>query len=143
MKEAYLEYIAGELGVAVWQVEQCAGLLAEGATIPFISRYRKERTGGLDEGAVARIKYFSEKFDELEHRKQTILSTVREAGALTEELERQISECIFSKDLEDLYLPYRPKRKTRASVAKEKGLEPLAKAIFDMAVPDPYKAARA
>ena len=143
MKEAYLEYIAGELGVAVWQVEQCAGLLAEGATIPFISRYRKERTGGLDEGAVARIKYFSEKFDELEHRKQTILSTVREAGALTEELERQISECIFSKDLEDLYLPYRPKRKTRASVAKGKGLEPLAKAIFDMAVPDPYKAARA
>jgi len=141
MKEIYTKYIASELGVALWQVEQCADLLAEGATIPFISRYRKERTGGLDENGVARIKYYSEKFEELERRKETVLSTVAEAGALTPELEKEISACIFAKDLEDLYLPYRPKRKTRASVAKEKGLEPFAKAIFGISVADPYKMA--
>lgn len=141
MKEIYTKYIASELGVALWQVEQCADLLAEGATIPFISRYRKERTGGLDENGVARIKYYSEKFEELERRKETVLSTIAEAGALTPELEKGISACIFAKDLEDLYLPYRPKRKTRASVAKEKGLEPFAKAIFGISVSDPYKMA--
>lgn len=141
MKEIYTKYIASELGVALWQVEQCADLLAEGATIPFISRYRKERTGGLDENGVARIKYYSEKFEELEHRKETVLSTVEAAGALTPELEKEISACIFAKDLEDLYLPYRPKRKTRASVAREKGLEPFAKAIFGISVADPYKMA--
>lgn len=141
MKEIYTKYIASELGVALWQVEQCADLLAEGATIPFISRYRKERTGGLDENGVARIKYYSEKFEELERRKETVLSTIAEAGALTPELEKEISACIFAKDLEDLYLPYRPKRKTRASVAKEKGLEPFAKAIFGISVADPYKMA--
>ncbi len=141
MKEIYTKYIASELGVALWQVEQCADLLAEGATIPFISRYRKERTGGLDENGVARIKYYSEKFEELERRKETVLSTVEAAGALTPELEKEISACIFAKDLEDLYLPYRPKRKTRASVAKEKGLEPFAKAIFGISVADPYKMA--
>lgn len=141
MKEIYTKYIASELGVALWQVEQCADLLAEGATIPFISRYRKERTGGLDENGVARIKYYSEKFEELERRKETVLSTIAEAGALTPELEKGISACIFAKDLEDLYLPYRPKRKTRASVAKEKGLEPFAKAIFGISVADPYKMA--
>lgn len=141
MKEIYTKYIASELGVALWQVEQCADLLAEGATIPFISRYRKERTGGLDENGVARIKYYSEKFEELERRKETVLSTIAEAGALTPELEKEISACIFAKDLEDLYLPYRPKRKTRASVAREKGLEPFAKAIFGISVADPYKMA--
>lgn len=141
MKEIYTKYIASELGVALWQVEQCADLLAEGATIPFISRYRKERTGGLDENGVARIKYYSEKFEELERRKETVLSTIAEAGALTPELEKGISACIFAKDLEDLYLPYRPKRKTRASVAREKGLEPFAKAIFGISVSDPYKMA--
>lgn len=141
MKEIYTKYIASELGVALWQVEQCADLLAEGATIPFISRYRKERTGGLDENGVARIKYYSEKFEELERRKETVLSTIAEAGALTPELEKEISACIFAKDLEDLYLPYRPKRKTRASVAREKGLEPFAKAIFGISVSDPYKMA--
>lgn len=141
MKEIYTKYIASELGVALWQVEQCADLLAEGATIPFISRYRKERTGGLDENGVARIKYYSEKFEELERRKETVLSTIAEAGALTPELEKGISACIFAKDLEDLYLPYRPKRKTRASVAREKGLEPFAKAIFGISVADPYKMA--
>ena len=141
MKEIYTKYIASELGVALWQVEQCADLLAEGATIPFISRYRKERTGGLDENGVARIKYYSEKFEELERRKETVLSTVEAAGALTPELEKEISACIFAKDLEDLYLPYRPKRKTRASVAREKGLEPFAKAIFGISVADPYKMA--
>lgn len=141
MKEIYTKYIASELGVALWQVEQCADLLAEGATIPFISRYRKERTGGLDENGVARIKYYSEKFEELERRKETVLSTIAEAGALTPELEKEISACIFAKDLEDLYLPYRPKRKTRASVAREKGLEPFAKAIFGISVANPYKMA--
>ena len=141
MKEIYLKHIASALGVAEWQVEQCAALLEDGATIPFISRYRKERTGGLDESQIAMVKYESEHFAELERRKKTVLAVIGQAGALTPGLSAQIEDCLSSKDLEDIYLPYRPKRKTRAGVAKDKGLEPLAKAIFDVAVSDPSKAA--
>lgn len=136
-----MKHIASALGVAEWQVEQCAALLEDGATIPFISRYRKERTGGLDESQIAMVKYESEHFAELERRKKTVLAVIGQAGALTPGLSAQIEYCLSSKDLEDIYLPYRPKRKTRAGVAKDKGLEPLAKAIFDVAVSDPSKAA--
>jgi Transcriptional accessory protein len=113
-----------------WQVENCAELFAEGCTIPFISRYRKERTGGLSDVEVAEIKHWTEVFGEMEKRKASILSTIEEQGKLTPELKAQIDNCVSSSTLEDLYLPFRPKRKTRATVAVAKGLEPLADLIW-------------
>ena len=141
MKEIYIKYIAERLEVKDWQVENCAGLFEEGATIPFISRYRKERTGGLDEVAVAEIRHWNDVFVEMEKRKATILETISQAGALTDELRRKIENCVESRELEDLYLPYKPKRRTRATAAKEAGLEPLADKMFDVAVADPTKEA--
>lgn len=125
------------MSVAPWRVEHCIELIAEGATVPFISRYRKERTGGLDEAQVAEIKHYSAKFEELEKRKASVLETIASQEKLTPELEKRIRECLDPVVLEDLYLPYRPKRRTRASVAKEKGLEPLAAAVFACKVKDP------
>ena len=141
MKEIYIKYIAQRLEVKDWQVENCAGLFEEGATIPFISRYRKERTGGLDEVAVAEIRHWNDVFVEMEKRKATILETIEQAGALTDELRRKIENCVESRELEDLYLPYKPKRRTRATAAKEAGLEPLADKMFDVNVADPVKEA--
>ena len=141
MKEIYIKYIAERLEVKDWQVENCAGLFEEGATIPFISRYRKERTGGLDEVAVAEIRHWNDVFVEMEKRKATILETIEQAGALTDELRRKIENCVESRELEDLYLPYKPKRRTRATAAKEAGLEPLADKMFDVNVADPVKEA--
>ena len=141
MKEIYIKYIAERLEVKDWQVENCAGLFEEGATIPFISRYRKERTGGLDEVAVAEIRHWNDVFVEMEKRKATILETISQAGALTDELRRKIENCVESRELEDLYLPFKPKRRTRATAAKEAGLEPLADKMFDVAVADPVKEA--
>ena len=141
MKEIYIKYIAERLEVKDWQVENCAGLFEEGATIPFISRYRKERTGGLDEVAVAEIRHWNDVFVEMEKRKATILETISQAGALTDELRRKIENCVESRELEDLYLPFKPKRRTRATAAKEAGLEPLADKMFDVAVADPTKEA--
>ncbi len=131
MKEIYTRFIADTLGVQQWQVENCAELIADGCTVPFISRYRKERTGGLDDVAVAEIKHWTEVFAEMEKRKATILSTIEESGKLTAELRRKIEDSVRSDELEDLYLPYRPKRKTRATEAVAKGLEPLADAIWN------------
>ncbi|MBO4341345.1 MAG: RNA-binding transcriptional accessory protein [Bacteroidales bacterium] len=130
MKELYIKHIAAQLGVQAWQVENCEELLKDGCTVPFISRYRKERTGGLDDVDVQQIKHLTEVFDEMEKRKETILGTIEEAGKLTPELKAGIERCISASELEDLYLPYRPKRKTRATVAKAKGLEPLADYIL-------------
>ena len=141
IKEIYIKYIAERLEVKDWQVENCAGLFEEGATIPFISRYRKERTGGLDEVAVAEIRHWNDVFVEMEKRKATILETIEQAGALTDELRRKIENCVESRELEDLYLPYKPKRRTRATAAKEAGLEPLADKMFDVNVADPVKEA--
>ena len=124
-----------------WQVENCAGLFEEGATIPFISRYRKERTGGLDEVAVAEIRHWNDVFVEMEKRKATIMETIGQVGALTDELRKKIEDCVESRELEDLYLPYKPKRRTRATAAKEAGLEPLADKMFDVAISDPAKEA--
>jgi uncharacterized protein len=116
--------------------------MEEGATIPFISRYRKERTGGLDEEQVGQVKHFFQKFEELEKRKEGILLSISEQGKLTQDLKNEIEGCVESQHLEDLYLPYRPKRKTKASIAKEKGLEPLAMDIFNCKVADPEKCAQ-
>ena len=143
MKEHYIKHIATILGVKAFQVENCIELLEDGCTVPFISRYRKERTGGLDDVAVSEIKHWSEVFDEMEKRKATILSTIEEAGALTDELKTRIELSVSSSEIEDLYLPYRPKRKTRASIAIEKGFGPLADAIWNCKCQDPEKAATA
>lgn len=142
MNSIYLNLITAQLSVAVWQIENCVELLEEGSTIPFISRYRKEKTGGLDEVQVAEIKHFFNYFTDLDKRKATIISSIEEQGKLTEELKREIENCTDAIKLEDIYLPYKPKRRTKASIAKEKGLEPLALAILEMDVPDCYALAQ-
>ena len=131
MKDIYVNHIAGELGVKAWQVENCVELFDEGCTVPFISRYRKERTGGLTDIEVAEIKHWNEVFAEMEKRKASILGTIGEQGKLTPELRTEIENCVTSSVLEDLYLPFRPKRKTRATVAVAKGLEPLADLLWN------------
>lgn len=124
--ELFSKMIATALHVAVHQVDNTLSLLAGGATIPFISRYRKEATGGLDEVQIGEIKDRNDKLCELAKRKETILSTIAEQGKLTEELRSRIEQSWDSTELEDIYLPYKPKRKTRAEIARQKGLEPLA-----------------
>ncbi len=143
MKEIYINYIAERLMVKAWQVENCADMFAQGDTIPFISRYRKEKTGGIDDAEVAEVKHYVDVFEEMEKRKETVLKTIQEAGALTEELKTRILGCVSSTELEDLYLPYRPKRRTRATVAKELGLEPLADVMWNVRTRDPYASAAA
>ena len=142
MKEIYIKDIARRVGAKEWQVENCVKLFDEGATIPFISRYRKERTGGLDEVAVAEIRHWNDVFVEMEKRKATIIETISAAGSLTDELKKRIDNTVDSRELEDIYLPFRPKRRTRATVAKEAGLEPLADRMYDVAVVDPVPEAR-
>ena len=142
MKTIYIHEIARKLGVKDWQVENCVSLFEEGATIPFISRYRKEKTGGLDDAAVAEVKHWNEVFTEMEKRKTGILSTIEEQGKLSDELKAKIENCLVASELEDLYLPFRPKRRTRATVAKEKGLEPLADKMWGVQVQDPEFEAR-
>jgi uncharacterized protein len=142
MKEIYLKSIARRVGVKDWQVENCAKLFEEGATIPFISRYRKERTGGLDEVAIAEIRHWTDVFAEMEKRKATVLEAIGQAGALTPELQIRIENTVESRELEDLYLPFKPKRRTRATAAKEAGLEPLADKMYNVALTDPAAEAR-
>lgn len=142
MKEIYIRYVAERLNVRDWQVENCVKLFDEGATIPFVSRYRKERTGGLDEVEVAEVRHWNDAFTEMDKRKETVVETITAAGAMTEELLRKIENCVESRELEDIYLPYRPKRRTRATVAKEAGLQPLADRMFDVALADPASEAR-
>ena len=130
MIKLYIDFISTKLSVMPWQVENCVELIEEGATVPFISRYRKERTGTLDEVQVAEIKHYVSKFDELEKRKEAVLKSIEEQGKLNDSLRKEIVECVDSQRLEDLYLPYRPKRRTKATIAKEKGLEPLADSLM-------------
>ena len=130
----YTGFIASELGVKVWQVEHCIELFEEGATVPFISRYRKERTGALDEVQVAEIKFHYQRFIEIDKRKQAIIKSIEEQGKLTADLSDAIAKCVDMQNLEDIYLPYRPKRRTRALIAKEKGLEPLAQRMMTLRV---------
>ena len=142
MKPIYIKYIALHLEVREWQVENCVGLFEEGATIPFISRYRKERTGGLDEVAIAEVRHWADVFAEMDKRKVTVLETIEQAGALTADLRKRIENCVESRELEDIYLPFKPKRRTRATVAKEAGLEPLAEKMYNVALVDPTQEAR-
>ncbi len=123
--------VAFKLSITVEQVEATISLLDEGATIPFISRYRKEATGSLDEVQVAGVRDEMENFRTLEKRRAYVLNTIEEQGKLTDELREKISGAETLLQLEDLYLPFKPKRKTRATIAREKGLEPLAQMLFD------------
>ena len=124
--EIFNKMIASALNIAERQVENTLSLLNGGATIPFISRYRKEATGGLDEVQIGEIKERYDKLSEIAKRKETILKTIEEQGKLTADLKKRIDACWDATELEDIYLPYKPKRKTRAEVARQKGLEPLA-----------------
>lgn len=142
MKSLYINAIAGSLGIKNWQVQNCATLFGEGCTIPFISRYRKEQTGSLDDNQVAEVKHYLDLYDELEKRKQTILQNIEKAGALTDPLRKEIEESTDATHIEDIYLPYRPKRRTRATTAKERGLEGLADAIWSLKAVNPQSSAR-
>lgn len=142
MKDIYVNFIAERLSVKTWQVENCAQLFEEGDSIPFISRYRKEHTGGLDDVEVAEIRHWTDVFGDMERRKASILGTIEGLGKLTPELRDAIEGCVVASELEDLYLPYRPKRRTRATVAKENGLGPLAEGMFSVSVANPQEEAR-
>ena len=126
-------FISHSLSLPLQSVSAVLTLLNEGCTIPFISRYRKERTGGLDEVQITDISELYDRLKELGKRKETILKTIREQEKLTTELEARIRACMDSTELEDIYLPYKPKRRTRAQIAREQGLEPLALAIMEEA----------
>jgi protein Tex len=130
MKLEYAGLIARELGIDSKAVENTIRLLSDGATIHFIARYRKEWTGGLDEVKIAAIRDRAQRLEEMDKRRESVLNTIREQGNLTEELESRINQAHTLAEIEDLYLPFKPKRKTRASVARERGLEPLAKIIM-------------
>ena len=137
----FINIIAKELNLSAKSVENTVSLLEEGCTIPFISRYRKERTGGLDEVQIDNISQKYDKLKELSKRKETIINTITELDKMTPELRKRIDACWDSTELEDLYLPYKPKRRTRAQVAREQGLEPLANIILLQRENDPERAA--
>ncbi len=128
--EKILSFVAGSTGISLKQTSATIKLLDEGATIPFISRYRKEATGGLDETQIQAIATAYEKAQELEKRKKHITETIAAQDKLTPELEKKIAECFDAQTLEDIYLPFKPKRRTKAEIAREKGLEPLARIIM-------------
>lgn len=127
----FSKLISSRIGVAATQVAATIALVNENATIPFIARYRKERTGSLDEVQISQVADEYHRFLELDDRKATILKTIEEQGKLTSELRQRIDQSWDATELEDIYLPYKPHRKTRADVAREQGLEPLATAIFE------------
>ena len=141
MTEEIIDILARELTLARKSVEGTLLLLDEGCTIPFISRYRKEKTGGLDEVKITAISQRYEKLKELIHRKETIVKTITEQEKMTPELEKRIMECWDSTELEDIYLPFKPKRRTRAQIAREQGLEPLAQIILFQREADPERVA--
>lgn len=136
MNKKYIAYLSSKMQLKNWQVEHCIQLLEEGSTVPFISRYRKEATGNLNEVEIAEIKHFQLLFEELEKRKAAVLKSIGEQQKLTPELEKEIEECVQLQQLEDIYLPYRPKRKTRASIAKERGFGPLAEGMLSLELPN-------
>jgi len=139
----YARLIAERLNISEKNVAGTLALIDEGCTIPFIARYRKERTGGLDEVQIAAISDQYERLKEIQKRKETVLKTISDLGKLTPELEKRINETWDATTLEDIYLPYRPKRRTRAQVAREQGLEPLALLLLRQRERDPGQAARA
>jgi len=135
--------VAKKLGLHDWQVENTIRLMDGGATIPFISRYRKEMTGSLDEVQLMHIKEEYDRLKELDARKEAVIKSIEEQEKMTPELRKRIDDAITMSELEDIYLPYRPKRRTRATIAKEKGLEPLAILIFEQKENDPAHKAEA
>ena len=135
--EKYIAHISSLISIPQKQIQQVAALVSEGCSIPFIARYRKEATGNLDEVQIAQAIEQLTYFDELEKRKLAILKSIDEQGKLNPELQIRIDECLISTKLEDIYLPYKPKRKTRATMAIEKGLEPLAYWIREQKDGDP------
>ena len=126
LEKAHVELIARELHIRPQQVQAASVLFAEKATVPFVARYRKEATGGLDDEVLEALWKRRQYFLELAERRDAILASIEEQGKLTPELEAQIRAATAKQDLEDLYLPYKPKRRTRAQMARERGLEPLA-----------------
>ena len=138
----FTERISKALNLPLRGVENTLQLLGSGCTIPFISRYRKELTGGLDEVEIAGISELSERLGDMAKRKETITKTIEEQGKMTPELSKRIDECWDAAELEDIYLPYKPKRRTRAQVARERGLEPLAAMIMLQREQNPENAAR-
>lgn len=136
-----ISFVAKDTGIQLRQVEATIKLIDNGATIPFISRYRKEATGGLDEIKIQAISLSYEKGKELEKRKSYIIETISGQGNLTPELKEKINSCTDADLLEDLYIPYKPKRRTKAEIARENGLEPLAKIIMSQNAPNIYHSA--
>lgn len=130
MASNYSDILSKEMNIASWQVQKTITLLDEGATVPFISRYRKEMTGTLDEVQVAQIRDRVAQLRELDKRREAIISSIEEQGKMTDDLLKQINQAVVMSELEDIYLPYKPKRKTRATMAIDKGLEPLAKILM-------------
>src|SRR3989339_289414 len=124
-----------EYGLQESQAKNILALFESGATIPFMARYRKEATGNLDEIELRNIRERYDYYTELSARKETVLKTIESQGRLTDELKKQIERCLEKNALEDLYLPYKPKRKTRATTAREKGLEPLITALLALSDP--------
>jgi len=131
MEQKYIQQVTGKLNITSKQVTSIHQMQTEGATIPFMARYRKEVTGNLDEVVIGNVVEEIQYFNELDKRKETVIKTIEEQGKLTPELKKRIDDCFSATELEDIYLPYKPKRKTRATQAIEKGLEPLAKKIFE------------
>ena len=140
-KNIFARLIAQQLNLQERAVGNTLALLDEGCTIPFISRYRKERTGGLDEVQIAAISNQYERLKEIQKRKETIIKTITDLDKMTPELQKRINDCWDATELEDIYLPYKPKRRTRAQVAREQGLEPLAKILMLQRERDPERAA--
>lgn len=136
LPEKIIQLISSSLQLSHRQTMNSIQLLNDGATIPFISRYRKELTGGMDEVQLANLKEQYEKLLELAKRKETVINTIDEQGKLSDELKQRIDDCWNSTELEDIYLPYKPKRRTRAEIAREKGLEPLAKMLMKQQADD-------
>ncbi len=137
----FVKLIAKRLNLQEKNVAGTLSLLEEGCTIPFISRYRKERTGGMDEIQITAMSEQLERLKEIARRKETVIKTITELGKMTPELEMRINDCWESAELEDIYLPFRPKRRTRAQVAREHGLEPLAKILLQQREHDPEEVA--
>ncbi|MFO7869391.1 MAG: Tex family protein [Bacteroidales bacterium] len=142
MNSVYISFIHSKIGVTYKQVVSTIQLLKQGATVPFIARYRKEHTDGLDEVQIRDIQLAYEAFEQLDARKKTVLKSIDEQGALTDELRNQIESVVESQELEDLYVPYKPKKRTRASIAKQKGLEPLAAYVYACSGGDVYAEAQ-
>lgn len=138
----FTKHIAQSLQIADRQVDATLSLLDEGCTIPFIARYRKERTGGLDEVQIAAISDMNHKLQDMQKRKQTIISTIKDQGKLTDALVQRINDCWNTTELEDIYLPYKPRRRTKAQMARERGLEPLATLLLLQRERDPEAAAK-